>query len=108
MCARRARRSACARAASITISRTSALRGGTTRSSRCSATSAFGDYFKRDAIAFAWELLTSPEWFGIDPSRLYVTIFEGEGSVPRDVEAEELWVGVGVPRERIRGDAGQG
>ena len=61
----------------------------------------FGDYFKRDAIAFAWELLTSPEWFGIDPSRLYVTIFEGEGSVPRDVEAEELWVGVGVPRERI-------
>ena len=61
----------------------------------------FGDYFKRDAIAFAWELLTSPEWFGIDPGRLYVTIFEGEGSVPRDVEAEELWVGVGVPRERI-------
>ena len=61
----------------------------------------FGDYLKRDAIAFAWELLTSPEWFGIDPSRLYVTIFEGEGSVPRDVEAEELWVGVGVPRARI-------
>ena len=37
----------------------------------------FGDYFKKDAIAYAWELLTSPEWFGIDPSRLYVTIFEG-------------------------------
>ncbi len=68
----------------------------------------FGDYFKRDAIAFAWELLTSPDWFGIPPEKLYVTIFEGEGSaggsspyVPRDVEAEELWVGVGVPRERI-------
>ncbi len=61
----------------------------------------FGDYFKREAIAFAWELLTSPNWFGIDPARLYVTIFEGEGSVPRDSEAEELWVEAGVPRERI-------
>ncbi len=61
----------------------------------------FGDYFKREAIAFAWELLTSPSWFGIDPARLYVTIFEGEGSVPRDSEAEELWVEAGVPRERI-------
>ena len=40
----------------------------------------FGDYFKKDAIAYAWELLTSPEWFGIDPSRLYVTIFEGTES----------------------------
>ncbi len=61
----------------------------------------FGDYFKREAIAFAWELLTSPSWFGIDPARLYVTIFEGEGSVPRDSEAEELWMEAGVPRERI-------
>ncbi len=68
----------------------------------------FGDYFKKDAIAYAWELLTSPEWFGIDPSRLYVTIFEGtEGaggtgsSVPRDEEAEKYWMETGVPRERI-------
>ncbi len=65
----------------------------------------FGDYFKRDAIAFAWELLTSPDWFGIPQDKLYVTIYEGsgegEGGVPRDAEAEELWVGVGVPRERI-------
>ena len=37
----------------------------------------FGDYFKRDAIQFAWELVTSPEWFGIPKDRLYVTIFEG-------------------------------
>ncbi len=63
----------------------------------------FGDYFKREAIAYAWELLTSPEWFGIDPSRLYVTIFEGNESVPRDDEAEQFWVGTGVPRERIFG-----
>ncbi len=61
----------------------------------------FGDYFKRDAIAFAWELLTSPDWFGIDPSRLYVTIFEGSETVPRDDEAEGYWVETGVPKERI-------
>jgi alanyl-tRNA synthetase len=61
----------------------------------------FGDYFKKDAIAFAWELLTSPDWFGIDKGRLYVTIFEGSGTVPRDDEAERLWIEVGVPKERI-------
>ena len=47
------------------------------------------------------ELLTSPEWFGIDPDRLYVTIFEGEGNVPKDTEAEQLWIDAGVPPERI-------
>jgi alanyl-tRNA synthetase len=39
----------------------------------------FGDYFKREAIQFAWELVTSEEWFGIPKDRLYVTIFEGAG-----------------------------
>ena len=63
----------------------------------------FGDYFKKDAIAFAWELLTSPDWFGIDKSRLYVTIFEGNETVPRDDEAERLWIETGVPKERIFG-----
>ena len=61
----------------------------------------FGDYFKREAIAYAWELLTSPQWFGIDPAKLYVTIFEGDASVPRDDEAERLWIETGVPAERI-------
>ena len=61
----------------------------------------FGDYFKKDAIAFAWELLTSPAWFGIDPSKLYVTIFEGSDSVPRDNEAEQYWMEIGVPKDRI-------
>jgi alanyl-tRNA synthetase len=61
----------------------------------------FGDYFKKEAIAFAWELLTSEDWFGIDKDRLYVTIFAGEGSVPRDDEAEMLWIEAGVPKERI-------
>ncbi len=61
----------------------------------------FGNYFKKDAIAYAWELLTSPDWFGIDPNRLYVTIFEGTEAVPRDDEAEQYWIETGVPKERI-------
>ncbi len=61
----------------------------------------FGDYFKRDAIAFAWELVTSDEWFGIPKDRLYVTIFEGADGVPRDDEAEGYWIEAGVPKERI-------
>jgi alanyl-tRNA synthetase len=61
----------------------------------------FGDYFKKDAIAYAWELITSKEWFGIDKSKLYATVFNGEGGVPRDVEAYDLWVGQGVPKDRI-------
>jgi len=64
----------------------------------------FGDYFKRDAIAFAWELITSPDWFGIPKDKLYVTIFEGDpaNGVPRDDEAEGYWVEAGVPRQRIK------
>ena len=61
----------------------------------------FGDYFKRDAIQFAWELVTSDEWFGIDKGKLYVTIFEGADGVPRDDEAEGYWIEAGVPKERI-------
>src|ERR1700678_1007398 len=65
----------------------------------------FGDYFKKDAIAYAWELLTSnhDHCFGIDKSKLYVTIFEGDAKVPRDDEAERLWIETGVPKERIFG-----
>ncbi|MGO8760026.1 MAG: alanine--tRNA ligase [Terracidiphilus sp.] len=61
----------------------------------------FGDYFKRDAIRFAWELVTSPEWMGIPKDRLYVTIFEGADGVPRDDEAEGYWIEAGVQKERI-------
>jgi alanyl-tRNA synthetase len=61
----------------------------------------FGDYFKKDAIAYAWELITSPEWFGIAKDKLYVTIFKGEAGVARDAEAYDLWVAQGVPKDRI-------
>jgi alanyl-tRNA synthetase len=61
----------------------------------------FGDYFKKDAIAYARELITSPEWFGIAKDKLFVTIFKGEAGVERDAEAYDLWVAQGVPKDRI-------
>lgn len=61
----------------------------------------FGDYFKKDAIAWAWELLT--EVWKLDPTRLHVTVFEGDekAGIPRDDEAAGFWKAVGVPPERI-------
>src|SRR5450432_3857320 len=61
----------------------------------------FGDYFKAEAIAYAWELITSPEWFGIPKDKLYVTIFNGEGGMSRDAEACDLWLAQGVAKDRI-------
>jgi alanyl-tRNA synthetase len=61
----------------------------------------FGDYFKKDAITYAWEFITSKEWYGIDKNKLYVTVFNGEGGLQRDAEAYDLWAAQGVPKERI-------
>ena len=55
-----------------------------------------GDYFKQEAIPWAWEFLTSPEWIGFDPQRLYVTVY------PDDNEAYDLWVKVGMNPAHIR------
>ncbi|UCZ74272.1 alanine--tRNA ligase [Dickeya zeae] len=56
----------------------------------------FGDYFKRDAITYAWELLTSSQWFGLPKEKLWVTVYAS------DDEAYDIWANeVGVPRERI-------
>jgi len=61
----------------------------------------FGDYFKREAIAFGWELITSPKWYGIAKERLFATIFKGEQGVPRDEEAFNFWTEQGVAKDRI-------
>jgi alanyl-tRNA synthetase len=61
----------------------------------------FGDYFKKDAIRFAWELVTGKDWYNIPKEKLYVTIFKGEQGVPRDEEAYQYWLDQGVTKERI-------
>lgn len=54
-----------------------------------------GDYFKQDAITWSWELLTSQEeGLGLDPKRLYVTVFEGDDNAPRDEASYEIWKGI--------------
>lgn len=53
-----------------------------------------GDYFKFDAINWSYELLTSKEGFGLDPKRLYVTVFEGDDNAPKDNDAFEIWKGI--------------
>src|SRR3990172_1549674 len=59
----------------------------------------FGDYFKQEAIPFAWELLTTV--WGLPADRLYPTVFRGEAGIPRDDEAGEIWRQL-VPLDRIR------
>jgi len=66
----------------------------------------FGDYFKKDAIAYAWELITSPQWFAIPKDKLYVTIFGGAEISPGnmleiDTPAGQCWLAERVPQERI-------
>jgi alanyl-tRNA synthetase len=59
----------------------------------------FGDYFKKEALRYAWELLT--DVWRMDPNRLIVSIFKGENGIPRDDEAYDVWRGLGVPADRI-------
>ncbi|MCH8518603.1 alanine--tRNA ligase [Candidatus Gracilibacteria bacterium] len=60
-----------------------------------------GDYFKKESIAYSWEFLTSPEWLGLDPKMIAVTVFEGDNDAPRDEESATIWKQVGVPEDRI-------
>jgi alanyl-tRNA synthetase len=61
----------------------------------------FGDYFKKEAIDWAWEFCTRD--LGLPPERLWITIFEGDEDAPEDLEAKELWMDVGVPEHKIFG-----
>ena len=66
----------------------------------------FGDYFKEKAIPYAWELVTSPEWYGLVKEKLYVTVFGGAEVAPGtslgvDEEAHDIWRKENVPTERI-------
>ena len=62
----------------------------------------FGDYFKTEAIHWAWEFLTSPEWVGLDPNRLYPSVFAGNETTPADDEAFRIWhEEIGIPEDRI-------
>ncbi len=66
----------------------------------------FGDYFKRDAIAFSWELITSPQWFAIPVEKLYFTVFGGaeigQGQkLHSDQEAFALWAKIGARKDRV-------
>ncbi len=69
------------------------------------AQKSFGDYFKKETIAYAWELVTSPEWFGIDKNKLYVTVFGGAqvsgNHLGVDEEAKGFWLEQRVPADRI-------
>lgn len=68
-----------------------------------------GDYFKQESIAWSFEFLTSKDWLGIDPKKIYVTVFEGDADAPQDEESIGIWQGlfetVGIAAElgdRIR------
>src|SRR5690242_4625445 len=65
----------------------------------------FGDYFKPDAIAFAWELVTSPKWYGIPLEKLYFTVFGGAEmsgtKLAPDHDAAALWTKIGAPKDRV-------
>lgn len=60
-----------------------------------------GDYFKKDAISWSYEFLTDKKWLGLDKSRLAVSCFAGDNDAPQDNEAAQIWIGLGVPKERI-------
>ena len=60
-----------------------------------------GDYFKKESIAFSYEFLTSPQWLGLDPRFISVTVFEGDENAPRDDEAAQYWKEVGMSEDKI-------
>lgn len=60
-----------------------------------------GDYFKREKVAWSWELLTGKKYLGLDPEKIHVTCFSGDKTAPRDTECADFWVASGIAPERI-------
>jgi len=60
-----------------------------------------GDYFKEGAIKMSYEFLTSPQWLGIPPEKIGITVFEGDENAPRDDESADVWRALGIPESRI-------
>ena len=60
-----------------------------------------GDYFKKESIAFSYEFLTSPQWLGLDPKKISVTVFAGDENAPRDEDAANIWKENGMPEDKI-------
>lgn len=60
-----------------------------------------GDYWKKEAIDWSWEFLTSSKYLGLDPKKLAVSVFEGDEDAPADEESVEIWKSVGVPEHKI-------
>jgi len=60
-----------------------------------------GDYFKKEAITYAYEFLTSKEWLNLSKERLAVTCFSGSKEVPKDEESEKYWLEVGIQKDRL-------
>lgn len=60
-----------------------------------------GDYFKKEAIAYSYEFLTSDKWLGIDKDRLYFSCFAGDDDAPRDTESADIWKSLGVDESHI-------
>lgn len=61
----------------------------------------FGDYFKKEAIEWSFEFLTSKKWLGFDVSRLHITCFAGDKDAPKDEEASLVWESLGIAKDHI-------
>ncbi len=60
-----------------------------------------GDYWKKEAISWSFEFLTSKQWLGMDKNKLSVTVFAGDNDAPRDNESADIWKSLGIPSDRI-------
>lgn len=60
-----------------------------------------GDYWKKEAVEWSWEFLTSKKWLGLEPQKIAISVFKGDKNCPFDQESYDLWLKIGIPAERI-------